>query len=249
MGKAAIRMLAAAAMAVACGTACAGDALVVPHAAHPWTLRDRIFFFGGFDAARDSGFVWAGLAGSPHGLLHEDGVRLRITGGAGRYRYRAAAVPGGINEVDMASGELMLGFRRSFGTAAMTGYVGGHIERQDLRILDPGHRAAGTAVGAKAAFEYFNRPSNQWLLSGSAAVSSVHRGYHARIGLAHEWTPGLSLGIEAAVQGNAQYFEPRAGLFTYRTFGRTSFALAGGWLRNSDRGSGAYGSLSVYAPY
>jgi hypothetical protein len=214
-----------------------------------WSLRDRIHFFAGTDFSRDAGFAWAGIGGAPSGLLSEDGLRLRVAGGAGRYRYRTRAAPGGVNEVDVASLELMLGYRRAFGTAVVTAYIGGHAESRDLLFADPAHRAAGAAVGAKLALEYFDQPAESWTVAGSAAASTVHRSYHARLGVGREWWPGFALGVEAALHGDARYIEPRAGVFAQRTFGRTSVAISGGYLHNSHRGGGTYGAMFLYAPY
>ncbi|MCC6946351.1 MAG: cellulose biosynthesis protein BcsS [Bradyrhizobiaceae bacterium] len=215
----------------------------------PWSLRDRLFFFGGADLARDSRFAWAGMTGAPDGLLHEDGLRIRVAGGVGRYRYRTGALPGGTNEVDVTSGELLVGYRHALGTTTITAYAGALVENQDLHMPDPGHSTAGTSAGVKAALEFFNRPAENWFVAASAAASSVNRNYHGRIAAAHEHPSGFALGAEASIHGDKRYSEPRAGLFVQRTFGRTNFALSGGYLHNSDRGDGAYGSFSVYAPY
>jgi hypothetical protein len=252
MGRAAGRIIAVAAAMVAAVAQCASRAADLP--LHPdwlrsWTDRDRAFFFAGMDLSRDSGFAWAGVGGAPSGLLHEDGLRLRLAGGGGRYRYRTNTVPTGVNEVDVASLELMLGYRRAIGSAVVTTYIGAHAESQDLQFADPGHRVAGTAVGVKLALDYFDRPPEGWLILGSAAASTVHRSYYMRLGVGRQWRPDLALGIEAALLGNTRHIEPRAGIFAQQTFGRTSLAISGGYLRNSGRGGGPYGMLSVYAPY
>lgn len=250
MGSGVFRVLAAVtALAVTSIPALAADAPLVPYEQETWSLKDRLFFFAGTDIANDSRFAWAGIGGALLGRLEEDGPRFRFMGGAGRYRYRTGAVPGGINRGNVTSGEFMLGFRRTIGAVAVTGYLGAHVEDQRLVSPDPGHQAVGTAFGVKAALEFFTRLGLDWVVSGSAAVSTVHRGYHARIAFAREPPPGIAVGVEASVHGDARYIEPRAGLFAQRTFGRTVFALSGGYLSNSDKGKGAYGTLAVYAPY
>jgi hypothetical protein len=51
------------------------------------------------------------------------------------------------------------------------------------------------------------------------------------------------------VHGDERYNEPRAGLFVQSTDGRTTVSLAGGYLLNSDKGSGVYGTVSLNATY
>lgn len=253
MGRGSSRVAAAAAALTAAGLLCtplrAADSPLRPDRIEAPTLKNRIFFFAGGDIARDSHFAWSGVVGAPQGLLQEDGPRFRVMGGAGRYRYRTAAVPGGINEGRITSGEVMLGFRRMIGGTIATLFVGGHIENQKLAAPDPGHRAQGTAAGAKVALELFHRIGPQLTATASALASTVHGSYHARAALAHEHPSGLALGVEAALSGDARYNEPRAGLFVQGSYGRTVVALSGGFLSNSDKGSGAYATLSLFAPY
>jgi hypothetical protein len=233
-----------------CGApALAGDASIRADFSPIDPLKNRIFFFSGLDVARDSAFGWAGLAAAPFGSLHDDGFRLRILGGAGRYRYRTTAAFSGLNDVSVAGGELLAGFRRSFANGAITAYAGPHVEEQRLAEPDAGNAAAGTAFGIKTAIETYARLDSVWLVNASASASTVHRAYHARAALTRELAPVFAIGIEGAVYGDVRYVEPRAGILASATFGRSVLALAGGVLSNSDKGGGIYATLSLYAPY
>jgi len=212
-------------------------------------LRDRIFFVAGADHARDSAFAWAGLVAAPLGRLGEDGPRIRVMGGAGRYRYRTADVPGGANAGRVTSGEILAGYRSTFGPVLVSLYLGAHVEDQRLAAPDPGHPAVGTELGVKAALELFAQDASPWSASGFASVSTVHRAYRLRAALAHEFPSGLSLGVEGAVHGDARYNEPRVGAFLHTNFHGNVITLAGGVLSNSDKGDGLYATLSLYAPY
>lgn len=229
--------------------ALAGDAAIRTDFLSADHLKRRIFFFSGLDVARDSAFGWAGLTAAPIGLLSEDGLRIRIMGGAGRYRYRTSSVPGGSNEGNVGSGEILLGFHGSLREVSFTAYLGAHLEDQRLAAPDPGNAAAGTAFGIKAAMEAHVRINPIWAVTASGAASTVHRSYHARAAIAREISVGFTMGFEAAVLGDARYVEPRAGLFVSTTYGQSVFTLASGMLSNSDKGGGAYVTLSLYAPY
>jgi hypothetical protein len=241
------------AWALASGTpALAADSPLRPDwhvSKHPAGLRDRIAFFAGGDLARDSAFAWSGVIAASAGKLHENGFRFRLMAGKGRYRYRTLAVATGVNRGEVTSGEMLFGFRQAIGATIVTALVGGHIESQKLEAPDPGHRAQGTAGGAKAAIEVHHRFRDDLHATASASATTVHRGYHARAALAYDHPGGFSVGYEAAINGDARYREPRAGLFLQRTYGRTVFQLSGGYLSNSDKGRGPYTTLSVYAPY
>ena len=214
---------------------------------HPF--RERLLFFAGADVARDSTYGWTGLVAAPVGLLHEDGLRLRVMGGAGAYRYRTGNVPGGVNAAATVSAELMVGYRFSLAGTFITTYVGGHVENQSLATADPGHAAQGTEAGIKLALELYRRFTPRIFVTASASVSTVHDAHYARATVGYEFADTFALGIEAAVNGDARYDEPRAGVFVQSNLGSTGFTLAGGMLSNSDKGDGYYGTLSVHAIY
>jgi hypothetical protein len=211
--------------------------------------KNRIFFFAGGDIARDSSFGWAGIVGAPTGLLDEDGWRFRIMGGGGRYRYRTSAVATGDNEGTVSSGEFMLGYRATFGASVATVFLGAHVESQRLKSPDPGHRTQGAEAGAKIALELYRRFAPSLFGTASASASTVHAAYSLRGALALEHPSGAATGFEVAMNGDERYQEPRAGLFVQATYGRTTVSLAGGYLSNSDKGSGAYGTVALNATY
>jgi hypothetical protein len=228
--------------------AAGGDASIRPDFSSIDPVRNRILFFSGLDVARDSAFAWAGVAAAPFGGLGEDGLRVRISGGAGRYRYRTPATSSGFNEASVTAGELLTGLHRSFANGAITVYVGPNVEEQRLADPDAGNAAAGAAFGLKTAIEAYARLDPVWLVNASASASTVHRAYHVRAALLRELAP-FAIGIEGAVYGDVRYVEPRAGLNASSTYGRSVLTLAGGALSNSDKGRGIYATLSLYAPY
>lgn len=253
MGTGTSRILAAGAMlaaALLCAPVLAADSSMrLDERWHSHPLRDRIFFFAGTDIASDSAFGWSGLVAAPLGFLEENGWRVRIAGGGGRYRYRTGNVVGGVNQARVMSGELLLGYRFSIGDGSATVYAGLHVENQRLAAPDPAHAAQGTEAGIKVAIELYRRFTPTLFGLASAAASTVHGGYQARAALAYEISEKLAVGVETAINGDERYDEPRAGILVQTTLGRASLSLAGGYLSNSDKGDGLYGTLSVYAAY
>lgn len=235
--------------ALACAPARAADSAPRPDLPPLPSLKNRVFLFSGGDVAGDAFFLWSGVVGAPQGFLHEDGPRFRMLVGAGRYRYRTDAVAGGVNEGRILSGELMAGYRLTAGETVATLFAGAHMENQNLVAPDPNHPAQGAEAGVKVALELYRRLAPDLFATASASASTVHRGYHARAALAREHPSGAAAGIEAAILGDARYREPRAGVFVRTIRGRMIMTLAGGYLSNSGKGQGAYGSLSLYVPY
>lgn len=212
-------------------------------------FRDRLDFFGGIDGASDSMFAWSGLTYAPRGRLDEDGFRIRVAGGVGIYRYRTGNVPGGANEAGVMSGELLGGYRRTFGRAIVSGYLGFHIEEQRLRAPDPSNPTAGTEAGIKGTIDVYSRLWAHYVATAFATGSTVHGKYNIRGAFQREFNERWAAGLETAFLGDARANEVRVGPVVSLTWHRKIVALSAGFLDNSDKGSGGYGTLSVYSPF
>lgn len=211
-------------------------------------------FFGGIDAAKATTSVWMGVTWAPMGMLAEDGWRVRLIGGAGRYSYQTSIVPGGINDASAYSGEALGGYRKTFGNVFgqklyAGAFVGLHYEDQSLALDDPSNPARGGEIGIKGSLELYSRIHDRYIASAFASLSSVHDKYHAKASLLYELNEMWALGGELAALGDARYNEERVGLAGSLTWQKRIFALSAGVLQNSGRGDGTYLSFSVYMPF
>ncbi len=229
---------------------CLGAAANAAEQAPPsdWLTR-RLFFFAGVDIARDTAFGWSGIVVAPFARLDEDGTRIRIFGGYGRYRYDTGAAPSGVNTGQVASGELLVGRRIAFDAVTLVAYAGAHVENHALQSPDPSNPVAGTSAGLKVLLEIHWRALQNFVATASLSASTVYSSYTARASLVHEFQPRLQLGVEAAAFGDARYSELRAGVLLRTALAPAELTLAAGMLSNSDKGSGAYTTLSLYAPF
>ncbi len=212
-------------------------------------VASRAFVFGGVDASRNSTFVWAGATAIPFGTLTQDGLRLRAMGGFGGYTYRTSATADGKNSGTISSGELMAGYHKSFGATVVTGYLGLDVKHYSLQDADPANRETGTHAGIKAAIELYTRTAASWFMTAYGNISSVFGNYSARAALHHELAPGLALGVEGVLLGDRRYDEQRAGLIATLTLPKISLTMAGGVATSADNGTGAYTTVSLYAPF
>jgi hypothetical protein len=236
--------------AFALGVVCVGTVAATADPTPPfdWLTR-RLFFFAGADIARDTAFGWSGIVVAPFAHLDEDGTRIRIFGGHGRYRYDTGAVPGGINTGLITSGELLIGRRIAFDAVTLVAYAGAHVEHHALQAPDPANPVAGTSAGLKALLEVHWRALHNFVATASLSASTVNRSYTARASLVHEFQPAFQLGGEAAAFGDARYAEQRAGVLIRTKLTSAELTLAAGLLSNSNKGSGAYTTLTLYAPF
>ncbi len=217
-------------------------------------IQQKADFFGGIDAADATKFVWMGSTYAPFGTLGEDGWRLRIVGGAGKYSYNTSAAPAGINDAFAFSGEALAGYRKTFanlfGRTVYAGiFAGLHYEDQILVYDDPENPARGSEAGFKASLELYSRVWQRYIVTAFGSVSTVHEKYYAKTALHYELNETWSFGGEFATMGDARYSEHRAGLSGTLTWQKKIFTLSAGLLENSGRGDGTYITLSVYSPF
>jgi hypothetical protein len=217
-------------------------------------LYQKADFFGGIDMAKATSFAWMGATYAPMGTLVEDGWRVRLMGGAGRYSYQTSFVPGGINDATAFSAELLGGYRKTFdnlfGNKLYVGaFAGLHYEDQILVWSDPFNPARGSEAGIKATLELYSRVQERFIASAFGSTSTVHNKYYVKTSLLYEFTEMWALGGEAATMGDARYYEHRAGAAATLTWRKKVISLSAGVLENSGRGDGTYLNLSVYSPF
>lgn len=220
--------------------------------ASPYVDR-KTDFFGGIDAAKAVTFVWAGATWSPKGTLVEDGWRIRFMGAGGLYTYETSAVPGGINDVNAYSAELLGGYRKTFQdifgtTVYAAAFVGLFHETQLLSFADPSNPAQGGETGIKGSVELYARVWQHYILTAFANASNVHNKYYVKGTVLRELNESWGIGAEFATMGDARYSENRVGVAGTFTWQRKIFALSLGALDNSGRGSGFYTTFSIYSP-
>jgi hypothetical protein len=211
-------------------------------------------FFGGIDAAKVTTNVWMGVTYAPFGTLAEDGWRARFKGSAGFFSYKNSMLPGGINEANAFSAEVLGGYRKTFsGVFGQTLYVGAfagfEYEDQILALDDPSNPARGSEAGIKGSIEIYSRLWERYIATAFASASTVHNKYHAKAQVFYELTEMWALGGEIATLGDARYDEYRAGLAGALTWQKKIITLSAGFLDNSGRGQGGYLTLSVYSPF
>ena len=208
-------------------------------------LANHLYFFGGVDIAHNSNISWFGATTAPSNTLDEDGMRVRLLGGFGHYRYRAQALIGGENVGKFSTGELQIGKRLSFDPIMISAYGGLEIKNYGLDLPDPDNPANGTKYGAKGTLEIYARLNPNWFVTGYGNISSVYNNYSARVSINHELARYFTLGIEGGTAGDNRSNEMRAGVVGGMAFGKTIFALAGGLLHASDSGKSLSSHLTV----
>jgi Cellulose biosynthesis protein BcsS len=229
---------------VGAGRAVAGDwtATIEPPApVEPWRELSA-----GVVATPKSWVAYSSSTFAPFGALAEDGIRLRVGGGYGKYRYnylteecvrrarnfngdcirdkdRNVTIDGRVSFTDVLAGyQFSTG---GFTAKAFAGYV---VDTQDVH--DPLNLSNGRASGFKGAIETWTNITPTLWLSFDGSKAQAHRVYAAQARLGVRVSSAISIGLEASAFGNIarESDQQRAGIFSRLEWSGGEVTIAGG---------------------
>lgn len=215
--------------------------------AEPDESGPRNEVWAGSEVTANSWSAYSGITAAIFGPLDRDGWRLRAVGGYGAYAYEkyGQTVHGTI-----AFGDVLFGYHAQLGPLTLKALGGVTSENHLLTPLDLENSVVGPDISAKAALETWLEINSQNWFSLDLSGSMVHGGaYAGRTRLGHRIRPELSIGIEGAATGNAEYDGGRAGPFLRYTWSSGEFSAAFGASVDRSGESGGYGSLNALYRY
>lgn len=220
--------------------------------------------WAGADAAADVWLIYSGTTLAPYGDIHEDGLRLRAAGGYGQYRYRTSSAAHGFKEVEFRAqtefADALVGYLKRMGPLTAKGFVGLSAINHRVFPHDGANRVQGLEIGAKGVVElWLNMGSDAWS-SLDLSWSTAHNTRSARTRVGYRIQPGLSTGIEAAINVDDQaefklseeVIDHRSSAFDYArvgTFVRYDWyggeiSASAGYLGDFTQNESVYGTLN-----
>lgn len=231
----------AAVWAAALGCACPGQT----KAGDLTVGADKILFFSGVDLWRNGAFTHAGGLWSPQGIDNE-GFALKLSAGAGTYRYRSDALSSDITGHAL-SFSLLPGWRFKRDGFVVTGFAGLEIQRHDFSPDDTENTLRGTSVGVRGALELWYEPTSTSMISADVSATSIGPSYSARAAAGWRISDSFYIGPEiAGFAFDDSYRQLRLGahVTAFKT-GAFEWSAGAGWSRDSDHREGIYGRLGL----
>jgi len=211
--------------------------------------------FSGVDIASHGwAYGWAGAAFSPFGKMDASGFRVYANAEGGRYQYPstsfATGVPITIKGTEIG-GSLLAGYAVVRSNLELNTYVGLNVQGQHINASDPENPVQGTRAGAEILNELTYNPTKSTLLYGWGSYSTVFQTYYATLKAGYDISNGheVFFGPQVTFLGNERFDQWRAGLhLTQLTVGKVGIELSGGYVHDSDNGSGVYGLVEINFP-
>lgn len=205
--------------------------------------------WSGGQAEASSAFGYAGLVYAPFTSVDADGLRLRIGGGYGTYRYTSTVAigspPGEIEHAGTVSqAEILLGTQFTLGRTTAKAYAGYVSTWRSVTPTDP-KSGAGRAAGAKLILETWTELDDDWFLTfdGQWGSSGPFSTASARLGgRALDW---LAIGPEAGWVEDGGYRAARIGAFARIDSSFGEVTLSAGAVHQLNEATGAYAGASL----
>ncbi len=167
-------------------------------------MSSSVETWSGAEATRHSWSMYTGATWAPLGKVTDEGLRLRLVGGYGQYRYSAPIdrTPTSIYGT-VAFADLLVGTQMAFGPLTLKAFAGAAFESHTLDPIDTDNAVLGPARGAKWVVEgWLNLTPTLWV-QADLANSTAHDGYFRRVRLGWRLTNTVSIGVEGGSFGNA----------------------------------------------
>ena len=146
--------------------------------------------------------------------MHEEGLKLRASGGYGEYTYSDRVGPAdpvadprdreATFHAKTHYAEILIGYLMRFGELTAKVFVGPSIIGHDISPADTETVVIGDEIGVKGVLELWLNMGERGWGSLDMSFSSAHDTASARARTGYRIWPKLSLGVEAAVNVDAQ---------------------------------------------
>ena len=202
----------------------------------------HLLFFSGGDIWHNGAFAHGGFLYAYQGL-NQDGLVFKLLLHGGFYRFRS----GGSDIVgEQVMGAALTGWRWSRPGLELTVFAGVDVQNHRYTPDDPGNRLRGTHVGIRGGFDLWYEPFRDWMVTGSASLSTAGNSYWTRAALGGRFFQAVWFGPEFLAMGDDSYRQLRFGahITSLRAFG-TEWSAGAGWATDTDRRDGVYGRIGV----
>jgi hypothetical protein len=230
-------------------TGAAGDdewrALSLPAAQHPTQELSA-----GADVTSHAWSVYSTFTATFGSDVRRDGWRYRLVSGYGQYDYSSSRWTGASVVTVPFDGtvtfaDALLGYQKSMGAMTVKLFAGAAMQHHEVTPFDVASSVQGLEWGAKALIETWVDLGEQSYGQLDLSYTTVFQSYSARARLGYRFWPHVSLGLEGALAGNADYDAGRGGAFVRYEWVAGEVSLSGGVAADRSEVTGAYGTLNA----
>ncbi|MDX2289208.1 MAG: cellulose biosynthesis protein BcsS [Hyphomicrobiaceae bacterium] len=161
----------------------------------------------GADVGHNVWLAYTGTTIAPFGDIHEQGWRLRFTGGYGGYRYESfdlTAETSSRHRAEVTFADALVGYLWRFDPLILKAFVGVGMIDHRIEPFDAQNLASGPDLGIKGALELWLNIGNDAYASVDLTMSEAHLTRSARARLGYRYSAAISTGLEAGINADRQ---------------------------------------------
>jgi hypothetical protein len=213
-----------------------------PQDANPSASRTHIFSGADFNSFNGN-FGFLGTTFAPWGL-DNSGLRIGAFSGVGSYAY--AANTGAKSGGKFVTSDAMIGWAVATETSNTKFMIGANFQDHKLDIPDPANPVQGFKAGFKGQVDTYINPTPSTMVFALGAYSTAFKTYFSEVkaGVALPTEKTVFIGPQFIALGNERFDQWRVGMhLTGVRFGYFDIDMAGGFVRDSGSGKGAYATI------
>jgi hypothetical protein len=190
-------------------------------------------------------FGWGEVTAAPFTNTDTSGLRVRLYGEAGQYKYQSETFEGMTNRAMWYRGDALVGYAFVQEHFEAQLYLGASVIHSALSNPDPENPTQGTKVGPVVAGE-FEWTYNRTLISGAASYTTAFNTYETKLKLGWEVANGIFVGPETGIIGDQRFNQWRVGgHVTALNVANLRIAIGVGYEHDTDTGGGMYGTIET----
>lgn len=207
--------------------------------------------YSGANVTENGFFGYGGVAWAPLGEIEKQGLRIKLLGGGGKYKYNASVLSSGnfdttypvIGQTELI--DILLGYAIVADPLYVKLYGGVSQEIHRLSVIDERNAVQGNKINGKAQIElWLNLGQDAWL-SADGSYGWAFGSYNATLKLGYQLTKSLSIGTEFGALGNNQFDGARYGGFVrHKSDWLGELTIAAGASGDYEDPAAAYGRIS-----
>ncbi len=220
------------------GAVSAEDGLPTPF------VSQAVEWWSGADAIRHSWSTYSGVNWAPFGKIADDGMRLRVSGGYGEYRY-SGWVDGRTDRIYGTAmfADVLAGYQMGLGGLTLKAFAGATFDGHVLSAFDANNPVNGKVTGAKGVLEGWLSITTSTWAQVDLAYGTAHASYNSRLRVGHRVATGVSLGVEGGQFGNEASDNRRLGGFARYDWLGGEVSVSGGMSGDIAAPRNPYGTL------
>lgn len=186
--------------------------------------------WAGADVSSHVWLLYSGATVAPYDHVFADGLRLRVSGGYGRYTYTGTRRGELVAfNAQTGYGEALVGYLKRFGPLTAKAFVGVAAIEHEVAPYDPDNTMQGQRLGPKFATEFWLNMGDQAWSSLDLSWTSAYNTTAARLRSGYRVYADVSMGLEGGVNANDLGTDARAGLFARYAWTGGEISFSGGF--------------------